>query len=34
MWPTPVRHIAAMPLHANVLTMTVMASAMPFVGRG
>ena len=29
-----VRHIAAMPLHANVLTMTVMASAMPFVGRG
>ena len=29
-----VRHIAAMPLHVNVLTMTVMASAMPFVGRG
>lgn len=29
-----VRHIAAMPLSANVLTMTVMASAMPFVGRG
>jgi NAD(P)-dependent dehydrogenase (short-subunit alcohol dehydrogenase family) len=29
-----VRHIAAMPLHANVLNMTVMASAMPFVGRG
>ena len=29
-----VRHIAAMPLTANVLTMTVMASAMPFVGRG
>jgi len=29
-----VRHIAALPLHTNVLTMTVMASAMPFVGRG
>lgn len=29
-----VRHIAAMPLSANVLTMTVMASAMPYVGRG
>lgn len=29
-----VRHIAAMPLSANVLTMTVMASHMPFVGRG
>ncbi|MDR7379348.1 NAD(P)-dependent dehydrogenase (short-subunit alcohol dehydrogenase family) [Rhodoferax ferrireducens] len=29
-----VRHIAAMPLSANVLNMTVMASAMPFVGRG
>lgn len=29
-----VRHIAAMPLSANVLSMTVMASAMPFVGRG
>ncbi|MDM0014863.1 SDR family oxidoreductase [Variovorax sp. J22P168] len=29
-----VRHIAAMPLGANVLNMTVMASAMPFVGRG
>jgi len=29
-----VRHIAAMPLDANVLTMTVMASAMPYVGRG
>lgn len=29
-----VRHIAAMPLGANVLTMTVMASAMPYVGRG
>lgn len=27
-------HIAAMPLTANVLSMTVMASAMPFVGRG
>lgn len=29
-----VRHIAALPPGANVLTMTVMASAMPFVGRG
>jgi NAD(P)-dependent dehydrogenase (short-subunit alcohol dehydrogenase family) len=29
-----VRHIAAMSLSANVLTMTVMASAMPYVGRG
>jgi NAD(P)-dependent dehydrogenase (short-subunit alcohol dehydrogenase family) len=29
-----VRHIAAMPLDANVLTMTVMASTMPYVGRG
>ncbi|MGJ7489610.1 SDR family oxidoreductase [Variovorax sp. ZT4R33] len=29
-----VRHIAAMPLGANVLNMTVMASAMPYVGRG
>ena len=29
-----VRHMAALPLDANVLSMTVMASAMPFVGRG
>ena len=29
-----VRYIAALPLSANVLNMTVMASAMPFVGRG
>ena len=29
-----VRHIAALPLTANVLNMTVMASAMPYVGRG
>jgi NAD(P)-dependent dehydrogenase (short-subunit alcohol dehydrogenase family) len=29
-----VRHIAAMPLEANVLSMTIMASAMPFAGRG
>ena len=29
-----VRHVAALPLEANVLNMTVMASAMPFVGRG
>ena len=29
-----VRYIASLPLSANVLNMTVMASAMPFVGRG
>jgi NADP-dependent 3-hydroxy acid dehydrogenase YdfG len=29
-----VRHMASLPLEANVLNMTVMASAMPFVGRG
>lgn len=29
-----VRHIAALPLSANVLNMTIMASAMPLVGRG
>lgn len=29
-----VRHMASLPLEANVLTMTVMASAMPLVGRG
>lgn len=29
-----VRHVAALPLSANVLNMTIMASAMPFVGRG
>lgn len=29
-----VRHIATLPLSANVLTMTMMASAMPYVGRG
>ena len=27
-------HMASLPLDANVLTMTVMASGMPFVGRG
>jgi NAD(P)-dependent dehydrogenase (short-subunit alcohol dehydrogenase family) len=27
-------HMAGLPLHANVLFMTVMASGMPFVGRG
>jgi NAD(P)-dependent dehydrogenase (short-subunit alcohol dehydrogenase family) len=27
-------HMASLPLEANVLTMTVMASGMPFVGRG
>lgn len=29
-----VRYVAALPLSANVLNMTVMASNMPFVGRG
>jgi NAD(P)-dependent dehydrogenase (short-subunit alcohol dehydrogenase family) len=29
-----VRHIVALPLSANVLNMTIMASAMPLVGRG
>jgi NAD(P)-dependent dehydrogenase (short-subunit alcohol dehydrogenase family) len=29
-----VRHIAALPLCANILNMTVMASTMPYVGRG
>ncbi|OZI39583.1 3-oxoacyl-ACP reductase [Bordetella genomosp. 5] len=29
-----VRYMASLPLDANVLTMTVMASGMPFVGRG
>lgn len=29
-----VLHMASLPLEANVLTMNVMASAMPFVGRG
>ena len=27
-------YMASLPLEANVLFMTVMASAMPFVGRG
>ena len=29
-----VRYIAGLPLNANVLNMTIMASNMPFVGRG
>lgn len=29
-----VRYMASLPLSTNVLTMTIMASAMPFVGRG
>jgi NADP-dependent 3-hydroxy acid dehydrogenase YdfG len=29
-----VRYIAGLPLSANVLNMTVMATAMPFAGRG
>ena len=31
---TAVLHMASLPLEANVLTMNVMATAMPFVGRG
>ena len=29
-----VRYIASLPLDANVATMTVMATKMPFIGRG
>jgi NAD(P)-dependent dehydrogenase (short-subunit alcohol dehydrogenase family) len=29
-----VRHLAALPLETNILNMTIMASNMPFVGRG
>ncbi len=29
-----VSYMAGLPLDANVLSMTVMATAMPFVGRG
>ena len=29
-----VLHMASLPLDANILTMTVMATKMPFVGRG
>jgi hypothetical protein len=29
-----VRYMASLPLSANVLNMTVMATNMPFVGRG
>ncbi|QKV55164.1 SDR family oxidoreductase [Comamonas antarctica] len=29
-----VRHVAVLPLAANILNMTIMASAMPFAGRG
>ena len=27
-------YLAGLPLHTNVLTMTIMATKMPFVGRG
>ena len=33
-WPTPCCYMASLPLDANVLFMTVMATKMPFVGRG
>jgi hypothetical protein len=29
-----VRYMASLPLNANVLSLTVMAAQMPFVGRG
>jgi hypothetical protein len=29
-----VAYVASLPLESNVLTMTVMATKMPFVGRG
>ena len=29
-----VAHMASLPLDANIFSMTIMASAMPFVGRG
>jgi len=29
-----VAHMAGLPLGANILNMTIMASKMPFVGRG
>ena len=29
-----VRYLASLPLDANVATMTVMATKMPFIGRG
>jgi hypothetical protein len=32
--PTPSLHMASLPLDANVLFMTIMATKMPFVGRG
>ena len=34
MWPTPLLHMASLPLATNVLFMTVMATEMPFVGQG
>ena len=29
-----VAHMASLPLSTNILTMTIMATKMPFVGRG
>ena len=34
MWPTPCVYMASLPLDANVQFMTVMATKMPFIGRG
>ena len=33
-WPSAVIYMASLPLDANVLFLTVMATKMPFVGRG
>ena len=33
-WPEPSLYMASLPLDANVLFMTVMATKMPYVGRG
>jgi hypothetical protein len=32
--PRAVLYLASLPLEANVATMTVMATQMPFIGRG
>ena len=34
MWRARVVYMASLPLDANVLFMTVMATKMPFIGRG
>ena len=34
MWRQSIVHMASLPLEANVLSMNVMATKMPYVGRG